>query len=121
MAHKQITKQHDTPIDYNVITADSQVISFGDDRFKHTIRDHLCDCIPALKKAGITHFAVGLSTKTDASVPIPYRKLYQTISHYGIKVVPVDIDQSTNPSREEREAYTVSRQTLSIYSRIQRI
>ncbi|KAJ6116166.1 BTB/POZ fold protein [Penicillium sp. IBT 18751x] len=101
----KVVEQKGNPIDYTCLTADSQVIFFGDIHSKHSIRDHLYGNIPALRRSGITHFTVEVPTTKGAFIPLDYRKLYDTLGYYGINVVPVDIDQSTNPSAEEREAF----------------
>ncbi|KAJ6125890.1 BTB/POZ fold protein [Penicillium samsonianum] len=94
--------QNNIPVDYNLL-CDTDVIFFGDQHSNQPIRDHLCAHAASLKSAGITHFAVEAPTLED--VPMSDILLCRTLAKNRISVLPVDIDQSSGPTGEEREAF----------------
>lgn len=116
-------KDKHQPVDYTQIVDGRRVIFLGEDHHNHSIRYHLVQHAPDLKKAGITHYAIEASEtgntvfgklNKDESVDLsqvdvgPGRKDYEeaitALATLGIKVVAVDVDRSTRPSKEEREA-----------------
>lgn len=135
---KEITDNR-VPVDYIQIIADNRVVLLGETHENSPIRDHLARMATAFRNAGITHYAIEASStgrttfdrlnageQVDLSqvqvgpfVPSEGRSNYETtikaMSAQGIKIVPVDIDQSTKPTTEERESHIMQelRQVLT--------
>ena len=99
---RNIIVQNNISVDYQLL-CDTQVIFFGNQRSNQPIRDHLCAHAGTLKSAGITHFAV--EAPTMENIPTCDILLCRTLGKNHISVVPVDIDQSSGPTDEEREAF----------------
>lgn len=113
-ARNEIQQKH-TPIDYIRLCQQSDVIFLSENHSNTPVRYHLCAHVGALKQAGITHFAVeaAIGTNRFPSDPSSYTRLCHDLSAQGIQVVLVDIDQSSKPSPEEREAY-ITRNIIEI-------
>lgn len=110
------------PIDYGKMLGDAQVLMLGEDFLDRSVRKHLIKRAGDFKQAGFTHFAVEINPEEPLgklcenpqelnSLPnrIPYNTEYgETIKALmleGIKVVPIDMDQSTRPTADQREEH----------------
>ncbi len=119
---KEIKNRHQ-PVDYTQVVADNRVLFLGENHRNHSIRRHLVQHARELKKAGITHYAieaneggntifeklnrgesVDLSQVDVGPGRTDYEDAIRALAALGIKVVAIDIDQRSRPSREEREA-----------------
>lgn len=112
------------PVDYKYILGDNQALFLGETHFNSSIRRHLVHNAIELKRIGITHYAIEAADKgkpvfdrinkgdqVDLSRVdvgpgrIDYEEVIREMAKQGIKVVPIDIDQSSKPSQERREAH----------------
>lgn len=109
------------PVDYAALLGGAKVIFLGESHDNMPIRDHIARYAKALKDAGVTHFAIeaavtakvtydklnrgeyvtlaGVDTGPSSNMP----EMIRALSGQGIKIVPIDVDQSTGPSTAERE------------------
>lgn len=114
-----------SPVDYAELVGDSPVLMLGENHGNGCIRDHIAEHAVQLRAAGITHYAIeaphdsafdelnaggqisldhvdlGPFSRQDRS----YERAVRAVAVQGIKVVPIDIDQSIKPTKEEREAF----------------
>jgi len=119
---KELKDKHQ-PVDYAKVVGDNRVLFFAENHSNHSIRRHLARNAHALKTAGITHYAIEAKEQGNEvfeqlnrgeSVDLSrvdvgpgrhdYEDTIRAMAAQGIKVVAVDIDQSTKPTNEEREA-----------------
>ncbi len=118
-----------TPVDYAEVLNESSVLMLGENHHNAPIRDHLAAHAAQLKAAGITHYAIEapinpafdeLNTSGQISLasvnlgPLSaqdksYERAVQAMVAQGIKVVPIDIDQGTQPTKEKRETFLTDR------------
>jgi hypothetical protein len=111
------------PVDYPLILGDNRVLFLAESHSNYPIRKHIAQHAKDLKAAGITHYAIeayetgnDFFDKLNKGKPVDlskvdvgpgradYEEAIRAMAAQGIKVVAVDIDHATNPSREEREA-----------------
>lgn len=111
------------PVNYHQMVADNRVVFLAENHSNHPIRKHLAQHVADLKAAGITHYAieakeagnevferlnkgeqVDLSRVDVGPGRADYEEAIRALAAQGIEVVAIDIDQSTKPSKEEREA-----------------
>lgn len=112
------------PVNYTEIVGVNRVIFLAENHSNTPIRRHIARRADQLKAAGITHYAIEASdtgkevfdrlnqgenadlSRVDVG---PGRSDYEDAIYAmhaaGIAVVPVDIDQTTKPTQEEREAH----------------
>jgi len=119
----ELRDKHQT-VDYSAIVGDNKVLFLGEIHSNSAIREHIQQHAANLKAAGITHYAIeAIDNGNDiferlnrgeavdlSRVDVgPGRRDYEAailaMAAQGIKVVAVDIDQSTKPTKEEREAH----------------
>lgn len=109
------------PVNYGEIIGDNSVLMLGEGHGNSPIREHIAAHAADFKAAGITHYAIeaphnpafdntgqylgsidlGPLSRSDKS----YENAVQAMMSQGIKIVGADIDQTTKPSKEEREAF----------------
>lgn len=118
------------PVDYAQMVVDKRVLFLAENHFDHSIRHHLVQHAKNLKAAGITHYAIEANeagnvvferlnrgeavdlSKVDVGPGgADYQAAISALVAQGIRVVAIDIDIQTKPSREVREA----RLTENIY------
>ena len=121
-ASQEIKEKH-FPVNYPQIVGDARVLFLGERHDDNTIREHIISSAPDFKAAGITHYAieapevgnvtlarfnrgeqVDLSTIDVGPARFNYEQAILAMNAQGIQVVAVDIDQSSNPTRQERES-----------------
>ncbi len=119
---KEIKGRHQ-PVDYSQMVGDNRVLFLAENHSNHPIRHHLAQHARDIKAAGITHYAieakeagnevfeklnngeaVDLSRVDVGPGRADYEEAIRAMAAQGIKVVAIDIDQSTKPTKEEREA-----------------
>jgi uncharacterized iron-regulated protein len=113
------------PVNYVELVGDNSVIMLGEKHGNTSIREHIARNAAEFKKAGITHWAIEApydpafddlnnGNPVDLSsvdlgplshIDKSYEQAVRAMASQGIKVVPVDMDQRTIPSSEEREPF----------------
>ncbi|OAA42782.1 BTB/POZ fold protein [Cordyceps fumosorosea ARSEF 2679] len=82
------------------------VVFFGQNLWNKPVRVHLCHNAAALKKAGVTHFAIEFNKMPSSP---DYKRLCDELSAHGIMIILADVDQRRTPDEEQREAYMTKR------------
>jgi CheY-like chemotaxis protein len=120
---KEITERH-KPVNYSQIVGDARVLFLAENHSNRSIRKHIISHARDLKEAGITHYAIEAKEEGNealerlnkdeqvdlSSVDVgpggeDYKEAVRAMAAQGIKVVAVDIDQTSKPTRDEREAH----------------
>lgn len=114
-----------SPVDYGELIGDSSVLMLGENHSNSPIRNHIAARAAQLRAAGITHYAIEAphdptfdELNADGQISLAhvslgplsrwdrsYERAVRAMAAQGIKVTPIDIDQSTKPTKEEREAF----------------
>jgi hypothetical protein len=117
-------KDRQLPVNYSEVVADAKVVFLADENHSDpSIRRHISEHARDLKAAGITHYAIEANEEGNRVLErlnrgeqvdlsqidvgpgrADYEEAIKALSAQGIKVVAIDIDQKTRPSKEEREA-----------------
>jgi hypothetical protein len=115
-------EQKHVPLDYAVLVNDCKILFLGENHSNTPIRPHLAAHAKMLKDAGVTHLAIEASESgkatfeslnrgarvylnevdTGPSENMPW--MIEEFAAQSIQIVPIDIDQSIESSKEEREA-----------------
>ena len=119
----QELKSKHQPVEYSQMVGDARVLFLAENHSNHAIRSHIVSHAADLRRAGITHYAIEANEASNQALERlnagedvdlskvdlgpgreDYEKAVRAMAAEGIKVVAVDIDQSTKPMGEEREA-----------------
>lgn len=112
-------------VDWEELLQGREIVFLADNHGNEMIGTHLIAQAGELRRAGVEFWAfeaphnpafdrlnngeyVNLDT-VDCGPAAGAREILHAMVYVGIKLVPVDIDHSTSPSKEEREAYLTDR------------
>lgn len=120
----QEIKSRFIPVDYKRIVGENRIVFLGEGHFNPPVREHIARYARQMKEAGVTHYAieaaetikeiitrlnngesVDLSNVLVGPVRSNYEVALRAMVAEGIQIVPIDVDQSKKPTREEREAH----------------